>query len=179
MHGGVVDTLMEIALDCGFDKAAALDVSTLSVRADVREMCSADKCHVFGKNWSCPPACGTLDECARMISSHDAGILVQTVSQLDDPLDWDGMMRAEKRQNAVFAQAAECIRAIFPDALCLGSGPCKICEKCSYPKACRFPDKAISPIEGYGIFVTDTCRKNGLSYHYGEGTIAYTGCFLV
>lgn len=178
MKDDAVSKLIEIALDSGFDKAIPLDVSTLAVREDIREMCSADKCHIYGRNWSCPPACGTLDECASAIANHDVGILVQTVGQLADPLDWDGMMEAEKRQNDSFARAAARIRLIFPDALCLGSGPCKICEQCSYPEPCRFPEKAVSPIEGYGLFVTDICRENGLSYYYGEGTIAYTGCFL-
>ena len=33
-------------------------------------------------------------------------------------------------------------------------------------------------MEGYGLFVTQICRDNGLSYHYGERTITYTACVL-
>ncbi|MDE8682148.1 DUF2284 domain-containing protein [Blautia schinkii] len=48
----------------------------------------------------------------------------------------------------------------FPDMLMLGAGGCRICGHCAYPKPCRFPEKAISSMEAYGLFVTQVCRDN-------------------
>mgnify|MGYP003295702385 CR=1 FL=1 len=52
------------ALKTGFSAAYSLDIFTLIPREDVRAVCAADKCGAYGKNWTCPPYCGTLEECA-------------------------------------------------------------------------------------------------------------------
>lgn len=52
---------MEIAQNVGFDTAAPIDPKALTAREDVRDMCAADKCGAYGKNWTCPPACGTVE----------------------------------------------------------------------------------------------------------------------
>lgn len=58
------------ALDTGFSYAAPLNISTLVPRQDVRDMCAADKCGAYGKNWTCPPHCGSLEDCAARIQGY-------------------------------------------------------------------------------------------------------------
>jgi hypothetical protein len=53
-----------------------------------------------------------------------------------------------------------------------------VCEKCARPEPCRFPDKRIEALEGYGIFITQLCRDNNVLYYYGEVTIAYNAAIL-
>ncbi len=48
----------------GFEEAGALNVETLEFLPEVRQMCAADRCRSFNRNWSCPPGCGTLEEIA-------------------------------------------------------------------------------------------------------------------
>ena len=85
----------------------------------------------------------------------------------------------EQRHMDHFYALADAIRKECPDALCLGAGGCRICSQCAYPQACRFPEKAVSSMEGYGLFVTQVCRDAGIPYHYGEKTITYTACILI
>ncbi|MDR0628659.1 MAG: DUF2284 domain-containing protein [Treponema sp.] len=33
----------------------------------MRDVCAVNKCMAYGTNWSCPPACGTLEECEARI----------------------------------------------------------------------------------------------------------------
>ena len=84
----------------------------------------------------------------------------------------------EQRHMKNFYALAEAIRKVYPDALCLGAGGCRICKQCAYPEPCRFPDKAVSSMEGYGLFVTQVCRDAGIPYHHGDRTITYTACVL-
>lgn len=67
---------------------------------------------------------------------------------------------------------------LAPEALCLGSGGCRLCKSCAYPAPCRFPDRSCASMEGYGLFVTRVCRDCGVPYHHGERTITYTTCIL-
>lgn len=144
----------------------------------VRDMCAADKCRAYGKNWTCPPACGTLEQCAARMASYERGILLQTVGHLQKSIDTRGYAQTEQRHLHNFQVFCDRLRREYPNALCLGAGGCRVCKQCAYPEPCRFPDKACSSMEGYGLFVTQVCRDNGLKYYYGSGTICYSACVL-
>lgn len=166
------------ALTVGFDIAAPLDPAGLEPQPRVREMCADGKCGAYGKNWTCPPACGTLEECGERMHSYQNGILLQTVGKLSKTIDTKVYRETEIRHTAQLRAFMEEIRQQYPDALCLGAGGCRVCKECAYPEPCRFPEKAMSSMEGYGLFVTQVCRDCGVTYCYGEKTIAYTACVL-
>ena len=168
----------EKALELGFSAAGALNIATLEAREDVREMCAEDRCHAYGHNWTCPPECGTLAECAEKMRRYSRGILVQTVGHMQKDIDSRVYRETERRHMENFRAFAAMMKEAYPDALCLGAGGCRICKKCAYPEPCRFPNKAYSSMESYGLFVTQVCRDNGLEYYHGPRTITYTACVL-
>lgn len=169
---------IERAKALGFDTAVPLEPKKLEAREDVRAMCAADKCGAYGKNWTCPPAIGTVAECQERMGRYQRGILLQTVGHMRKDIDSKCYRETERRHLENFCTFAEEIRAEYPAALCLGAGGCRVCKVCAYPEACRFPDKAVSSMEGYGLFVTQVCRDAGVEYHHGERTITYTACVL-
>lgn len=173
-----MENWIALALEVGFHHAAAVNISTLVPRQAVRDMCRADLCRAYGKNWTCPPHCGDLDTCRAQLQSYRHGILVQTVGVLEKIIDTQAYRRTEQQHLAQFHTLCRMIKADFPNALCLGSGGCRICRHCAWPEPCRMPQEAYNSMEGYGLFVTQVCRDNGLSYHHGEKTITYTACIL-
>lgn len=171
--------VIEMAKAFGFDYAAPVKYGTVMPMQEVRQMCAANTCRKYDKNWSCPPACGSLEECRREIERCAEGILVQTVGKLEDSMDVEGMLEAEKRHKARFLKMQEAMTEKCLGLLALGTGCCTICDSCTYPiSVCRFPGKRISSLEAYGILVSDLCSRNHLRYYYGPDTIAYTACFL-
>ena len=167
-----------VAKEIGFDEAVPIIPHRLETREDVRDMCAADKCGAYGKNWTCPPVCGTLEECRMKIHSYQRGILVQSVGHMQKTIDSKCYWETEQRHLRNFDVLAEKMRKIYPNALCLGAGGCRVCKQCAYPEPCRFPEKAMSSMEGYGLFVTRVCRDACVPYHYGERTITYSACIL-
>ena len=165
---------------CGFTNVARLDPATIELREEVRAMCASGKCRMYGRSWSCPPACGTLEELRARISGYREGILVQTVGQLEDSMDGEGMMEAEAQHKAHFSDMHDLLLQDYPDLLAIGAGTCTRCKTCSYPDApFRFPERMTSSMEALGMLVLDVCKANGLTYYYGPNTIAYTSCFLL
>lgn len=162
----------------GFDAAAPIDPQTLVARADVRQMCAADKCGAYNKNWTCPPAIGSLADCQARMIQFQRGILLQTVGRMSKAIDSKCYRETEQRHNRQLSALAQRIRQTHPNALCLGAGGCRVCKTCAYPQPCRCPEQAMSSMEGYGLFVTQVCRDAGLPYSYGEKTITYTACIL-
>lgn len=163
----------------GFSHVAPLDIATIKLKQEVRQMCEVNTCGQYGKRWSCPPGCGTLKECQANLPRYKEGILVQTVGCLEDSLDGEGMMRTREQHKNSFRSMYESLQEKHLDVLAIGAGACEVCENCTYPDApCRFPDKKISSMEAYGMMVLEVCKENGLGYYYGPNTIAFTSCFL-
>lgn len=176
----MMDTLITTALEAGFDAAGPLDCSTIVLRPEVRAACRTNKCGRYDKSWSCPPGCGSLDECTVLVRRYTTGLIVQTVGQLEDEFDGEGMMAAEQRHSQSFRRLSRELRRDYPDMLLMGTGSCSTCDACSYPNApCRDPHGASSPMEAFGMMVSDVCRANGMKYYHGKGTITFTACYLL
>lgn len=173
--------LIDKALECGFTLAAPLSVDTINLSEEVREMCAVNKCHAYNTNWSCPPACGTVDECRERIKEYDTGLIVQTTGILEDDFDIDTMTETAAKHSKSFTAFLKLLRREYPqfDVMPLGAGACVTCEKCTYPdEPCRFPELKSSPMEGYGMVISSVCKANGVPYNHGRGTLTYVGCYL-
>lgn len=118
--------LLEQAKALGFDTAVPLDPIILETREDVRAMCAADKCGVFGKNWGCPPHCGSVAQCQQTLHSYKRGILLQTVGHMRKAIDSKCYRDTEQRHLAQFHAFTDIVRKEYPEALCLGTGGCQV-----------------------------------------------------
>lgn len=168
--------LMALAGEAGLS-AYILAPEALIFRPEVREMCASDKCSSYNRSWSCPPACGTLEELSAKVKNYSSGILVQTVGHMEDDFDYEAMTETGARHNINFRRLTDMLEG--RDILALGMGACRLCEKCSYPDApCRFPEKMYPSMEAAGLLVSDVCAKSGVTYYYGRLTISYTSCIL-
>jgi Predicted metal-binding protein len=173
-------TIIAEAKAFGFSHVGELRCETIELLPDVRSMCASGKCAIYDKNWACPPACGTLAECGERINQFKSGIIVQTTGELEDALDGETMMETEAQHKETFLKFRAVLGEAYPELLALGAGACQQCKVCSYPDSpCRFPQKAISSMEAYGMLVTQVCQDNDIPYYYGDLTITYTSCYLL
>jgi len=174
------EQLAALAEASGFSAWAPLDVSTIELKPEVRDMCAVNTCGQHGKRWSCPPGCGTLEECAARLRGFTHGILVQTYGDIEDGFDFEAMMEIEAEHKSNFTDMYASLRDAGVNVLAIGAGCCTQCSTCTYPDApCRFPDKMTSSMEAYGMLVLEICKANGLQYYYGSDKMAYTSCFLL
>lgn len=174
--------LTDMALEFGFSYAAPLEAAQLEFRPEVREMCNANSCHSYGKNWCCPPACPSLDEMREAMADYGEGVLMQTTGKLEDDFDLETMMDIQKQHKENLDRFVEAAARLYgrKNILPMGAGTCQRCEKCTYPDApCRFPDKRIVSMEAYGLLVTQVCQSGGLDYYHGPGTMSYMSCLLL
>ncbi len=172
--------LIKFALEKGFTNAGELNVKALTFMPEVREMCRADRCKAYGKNWRCPPACGTLEESASKAAEYSYGIIVQTVAKMEDEFDYPAIERAAKEHGESFINMMRELKKKYPDILGMGAGTCRRCKQCTYPDApCRYPDDSYSSMEAYGLWVSKVCELSSIPYNYGKNTIAFTSCYLL
>ena len=173
-----IEEVIEKAKELGFEDIGIMDMDHLRFLPEVREMCASGKCHMYGKSWVCPPACGSIEEAEQRARVFRQGILVQTVGKLEDEFDGEGMMKAEKIQKRRFRKLARWMRN-QGECLPLSVGCCTVCESCTYPKnACRYPLAAMPSMEAYGLLVSEVCEQAGRKYYHGKGSIAFVSCVL-
>ena len=107
-------------------------------------------CTGWNSNWTCPSAPNALRpwEFSEILKKYKTGILIHTH---DKKLSQD--ISYEVEVNA------------FWDGhyLAWGMSDCTMCKECAYPnEKCRFPKKARPAMQGVGIDVYATVRRQGL-----------------
>lgn len=172
--------LEELAAQIGFSHYGPVNMSALVPSPEVREMCAAGRCGMYGTSWACPPAFGNLEEAFRPLRSYRAGLLLQTTGQMEDDFDLEAIRGTEKMHKMKFETIARQAKLLEPDCLPMAAGACTRCRKCTYPnRPCRFPGRVYPSMEARGLLVGEVCRASGLEYNYGPQTITYTACILI
>ena len=174
------EELIQLALDEGFTQAGKLNMKAVVFMPEVRQMCNADRCHAYGRNWRCPPACGTIEEAAALAAQYSYGIIVQTVGRMQDDFDYETIEKAGKDHAESFISMMRKLKKRYPDILGMGAGTCRRCKSCTYPDApCRFPEDSYSSMEAYGLWVGKVCGLSGIAYNNGPQTLTFTSCYLL
>lgn len=175
-----IEKLINLALESGFSAAGELNMKSLVFMPEVRELCRADKCHSYGKNWRCPPVVGSIEESFKKAAGYSHGIIVETIGLMEDDFDYETMKSSQEKHNANFIALMRKIKAGNPGTLGMSAGACRICNKCTYPdEPCRNPDDAYTSMEAYGLWVSRVCELSGMKYNNGKNTITYISCILV
>ena len=174
--------LAEKAKESAAAAVAVIKTSDIQFSQEFRKLCEQNSCGKYGTNWMCPPAVGSFEEMKARVLSLSEGIVFQTVYELQDSFDFEGMIKAGEIHENVFRRILEYIRANSDDSefLALNVGECKVCKKCTYQdgQACRFPDKAVASVEAYCIDVNGLLNSYGIPYNNGPNTVSYVGLFL-
>ena len=156
---------------------AILKTVDIPFRDYVVEACKMNYCGMYNKTWNCPPAVGSLQELKQKCLRFENGLLFTTVHSLEDSFDLEGMNAGRVAHEAVTDE----ISLLFDNekVLILSAEGCGLCEKCTYPNApCRFPDKARSSVEAYGISVVELAQNCNVQYRNGVNTVTYFSLIL-
>lgn len=173
--------LSEEAIRLGAYKASIIDTKDIALDRSFRDMCATNACGMYGKCYMCPPGVGEIDELMGNVKGYDYALVYQTVTELEDSYDFEGMIEAKKYSYAI----AQNLRKIFNDiniikTLHLGAGGCGVCETCAKRtnEPCRFPELAMPSLEAYGVNVSKLASAAGMKYINGQNTVTYFGAVL-
>jgi len=176
-----MDTLISTALKNGADSADIINVRDIPFRREFRAACVQNMCGKFGTCWMCPPDIGDIDELIAIAKQYSHMLVFCTIGLLEDSFDIEGMSKCAAEHNRITVKIADKLPEIFDSKLVLGAGACQICETCSRPfnEPCRYPKRAIAPMEAYGIAVSELAASCGMDYTNGQHTVTYFGGILL
>ncbi|MBR4873260.1 MAG: DUF2284 domain-containing protein [Clostridia bacterium] len=176
-HQNLIDT----ALDLGLSGAVVFPAAALVTDRAFRAMCADNRCGMYGKCWTCPPDAGDIDELIAKLGEFDTCLLYQTITDIEDSYDFEGMQEAGNRHATLGRTLAKrLLPEIGSKSLHLGAGGCRFCPRCAKRDGlpCRAPAEALSSMEAYGIDVYKTVSKTALKYINGQNTVTYFGVIL-
>lgn len=173
--------LISCALETGFDHAAFMDVKDLVFEHELRKYCVENLCGNYGKNHACPPDCGTPEEMEEKVRGYSHALVMQTVQQVSDVTQPEEIRRVRKRHNDLSREFLEKMKEIGQKGLPVLAGPCTVCSVCSKAegKLCRFPEELASCLSAYCIRADKMADSCGLTYWYGENTVAFFSIYFI
>lgn len=171
------DRLAEEAVALGAFRAKVIPVSLLSFDRSFRDICASNACGNYGRCWMCPPDIGNIDALMAQARSYDQVLVYQSVSQLEDSFDFEGMMEGAGRHSQLSQRIGRLCTGLPGPALHLGAGGCHTCSVCAKAdgRPCRHPDLALSSLEAYGVNVSELAAASGMNYINGQNTVTYFG----
>ena len=176
------DAVKKLALSAGAKGAEYVAGGNIVLSDEFRRMCESNSCGKYGKCYVCPPYVGEIDKVMDDVRRFPGGILYQTVCDIEDSFDIEGMETAWKQHCMLSQRIQELMKSAYAgEMLHLTCGGCGICERCAAYEGepCRFPDKALPSMESYGIDVYRTSTSTTLKYINGQNTVTYFGIILL
>lgn len=179
-----IDNLMSFIKSRNLDvnQLAIITVEDIQFNEEFRMYCEQNSCGTYNKNWMCPPAVGSIDELKEKALKFKQGLLLQTVYQLEDSYDFEGMQESTAYHTKILRKILDNIKStgVFKEFLPLNVGPCTYCGRCAFldGQECRFPEEAVSSVEAYGIDVMALEKSCGMSYNNGKNTISCISLIL-
>ena len=171
------EALLQICLEHGARDARIVNVDQIPFDKQLRTYCEANACGSYKRNYACPPFVGEPEALIARAQAKKRAVLFQTVAELEDSFDIEGMERAAKAHAAACRAIYRALSAELGDMIFLTAGGCNICPECAALKGepCRCPDMAFSSLEAWCINVSRLCGKCGMKYINGQNTVTYFG----
>ena len=174
------EALIGNAILHGAQKAFVIDVDKIAFDESLRSYCEMNYCGSFGKNYACPPDVGSVGEVIGKAKAYKKALIFQTIGQLEDSYDFEGMQEAARLHTNVSNQIDHEVKQHYADYLQLTVGGCTVCKTCAIAEnlPCRFPDRAVSSLEAYCMNVSTLAGLCNMKYINGKDTVTYFGAFL-
>ena len=162
-----------------FHESGYVDIGNLKFYPEIRAICEGNSCRNYGASWACPPAVGTLSECALRVRKYSFMLVFTQKYALEDSFDFEGMVEGGKDFKKCVDKFHARISPLVSDFLLLSNEGCGRCKTCTYPDApCRFPSLLHPSIEGFGFIVNELAAEAGIKYNNGQNTVTYFGALL-
>ena len=128
----------------------------------------------------CPPDVGEIEPLMAELRTYQHALWYQTIGELEDSFDFEGMTESKKQHLRISQKIEEKVKPVLGRHLHLSCGGCGLCERCSRldDQPCRFPDKAMTSLEAYGVDVYQTTKTTALKYINGQNTVTYFSAVL-
>ncbi len=173
--------MLKLAEEAGIDKAVIVDADDLVFTYDFRKYCEMNNCGNYGKNYGCPPDCGTPEEMEKKARRYRKALVLQTIQPVKDITDGQETGPLKKKHNEVVRAFMDQLAALGIGGMPIMAGPCSACKTCAKTEGqpCRFPERMASCLSAYGINVAKLCETCQIPWDYGAHKVAFFAIYMM
>ena len=174
--------IYEIAAEAGFEDVALIRTEDLQFVPEFRVLCEENDCGNYGRNYGCPPACGTPEEMESKVMQYRQAIVFQSKTPVADVMDPSETKPVKKRhilhtRKAMKKMAEEGMKM---DGFAIMCGPCNFCAVCAMEenKPCPHEDMRTSCLSAYCINATELAKHCNMEMEWGGNTASFFSLYV-
>jgi predicted metal-binding protein len=174
--------IYEIADEQGFSAAMVIDTDDLQFVPEFRVFCEENDCGNYGKNYGCPPDCGTTQQMKERVLSFRKAVVFQSRAQVENlmdpaqtkPLKKDHINRTRRAMKRMEEEGMKM------DGFAIMCGPCNFCSTCAIQegKPCPHEDKRFSCLSAYCINATELAAHCGMEMQWGGNVASFFSMYV-
>lgn len=175
------DEMLILAREAGIEHAVWMKVEDLKFEHDLRKYCVQNLCGNYGRNYACPPDCGTPKQMEDKVRAYQWALVLQNIYEMKDVMDSEEVREIRRRHNRLTSRAIQAFEQRDYQGMAIMAGPCTICKVCKKTegKACPFPKQSASCLSAYCIRAEKMAEHCGLTYWCGENKVAFFSIYLI
>ena len=166
------DEIIEAIKEAGFDEYKEIDPKTDIVFSEaVFASCAENKCGNYGKNYSCPPLSGDMEENKARFLKYEHAIIINKIADMGKR--YEKMAEAGLKVKEAFEKLGKLLED--KPVMLAGAGGCSLCKKCAAQtgEPCRFPDKRRYSMEGSGMDIVKMSIQQKMTYNGGDNKLGF------
>ncbi len=174
-------SIIENIIDIGADRVNLVDVKEIEFKPKLRVLCEDNICGNYGKNYSCPPYSGTVEEHIKKFKNYDKAIVfytIENISGLEDKIKID---KAIKKIQDITVNVNNFISNLGIEHMTIGSTACKICSPCkiSENKECPFKNNVFTSLSSFCIDIESLSKLCNIDIDWNGNKITNIAMVLI
>ena len=175
-----IQELISIALKAGFYKAEVIDTDKICIDLGFRKYCEENLCGNYGRNYSCPPDCGTAYDMKGQIHRYENALVLQSRWEIDDVSNRENLRSVRLMHNNAMLRIVRQLKNEGYEGVMAGASECLLCDTCQKIKGgeCLHPNERYSCLSAYCVNVSSLAKTCSMDYTYKDGVLYFFGMYL-
>ena len=170
------------AEELGFQKMKFMKTKDLKFVPEFRKFCEQNDCGNYGKNYACPPACGTPEEMEEKVRKYENSLVFQSRTPVKDIFDDEETKAIKKIHTKKTLQAVEALKkeGLQEGGTFIMCGPCNFCDICKMAEgeACVKENMRFSCLSAYCIDAMKMAEHCQMDMEWNGSVVSFFSLYL-
>lgn len=174
------EKMLQLAQNAGFTKSTIINTEDLVFVPEYRKYCEENTCGNYGKNYACPPECGTPQEMKEKALQYRQAVVFYTTDTVKSAFDDAETSKKKKRHMYMAWDVVDEYRRQGIEGEQILAGSCCLCSTCKKAsnEPCVHPERRANDMSSYCIDVTKLAELCNMDIAWKENEASYFSMYL-
>ena len=176
------EEMIKVAEEYGFTKAAVIGTDELEFVHEFRMFCEQNACGNYGRNYGCPPYCGTPQEMEDKVMKYNKALVFQSRTPVEDIFDDGETKQIKKVHTGLTLQVVRELqkKGLDPVGSYVMCGPCNYCDSCKMSQGipCVSEKNQFSCLSAYCIDACKMAKTCEMDMQWNGDVVSFFSLYL-